>query len=299
MVASKFGRGPAHESDNLRLAWRLFAFVWPLTFMVLQPASAASQEAPLQNQVANTGDDFFRPPANLFQTLLENRTAPGSGLAKGSIVGVTTDTLNLRYDHRIDFSPQSELVWRSDLPLVAKNPVSSSNPDGDYIRGLGDADTQGVYIYNLDTQFAVGAGARLTAPTGGDTLGTGKWQIMPIVGMRYTISESDYLEPYARYAVSFAGDPTKKNISNLQLAPQLNLGLPERFFITFYPSADIRVNFGDPVTGQTGRLFLPFDARIGRKMSDNVSISLEVGVPVIKDYPVYNIKTELRLNITF
>jgi hypothetical protein len=26
---------------------------------------------------------------------------------------------------------------------------------------------------------------------------------------------------------------------------------------------------------------------------------LEVGVPIIKDYPVYNFKTEVRLNVTF
>src|SRR5262249_11169342 len=58
---------------------------------------------------------------------------------------------------------------------------------------------------------------------------------------------------------SFAGDPTKKNISNLQLWPMLNINLPDHWFFTLYPSADIRVNYGDPVTGQTGRLFLPFD----------------------------------------
>ena len=62
-------------------------------------------------------------------------------------------------------------------------------------------------------------------------------------------------------------------------------------------SADIRINYGDPVTGQSGRLFLPFDARIGRKLTDNLALSLEVGVPIIKDYPVYNFKTEVRVNL--
>ena len=42
------------------------------------------------------------------------------------------------------------------------------------------------------------------------------------------------------------------------------------------------------MTGQTGRLFLPFDARIGRKFSKNFNVSLEVGVPIIKQYPVYD-----------
>jgi hypothetical protein len=51
---------------------------------------------------------------------------------------------------------------------------------------------------------------------------------MPIVGARVSLSEistSSYFEPLLRYAVSVAGDPTKKEISNLQFAPTLNVGL--------------------------------------------------------------------------
>jgi hypothetical protein len=194
------------------------------------------------------------------------------------------------------------LALRSDLPLSAKNPVSSSNPDGDYLQGVGDVDFQAVVISNLSQRLAAGFGARLIAPTGGDNLGTGKWQIMPVVGARYglwEINSASYFEPVVRYDVSFAGDPTRRNISNLQFAPTLNLGLPDRWFITLYPSADIRINLGDPITGQTGRLFLPFDARIGRKLSDNVSLSFELGVPIIKDYPVYLLKTQVRLNVSY
>ena len=69
---------------------------------------------------------------------------------------------------------------------------------------------------------------------------------MPIVGFRHGLSEissGSFLEPFARYDVSFAGDPSKRNISNLQLAPFFNLGLPDRWFVAFYPSADIRVEF--------------------------------------------------------
>jgi hypothetical protein len=277
---------------------------WLLAVAMTWPTLAASQEAPAQDRNANTGNDLFVPPANLFQMMYEYKTAPGSGSTPGSIREVTTDTLNLRYDHSLDLAPFWILALRSDLPLLAKNSITSGNPDGDYLRGIGDADVQAVLIHNLDSRWTVGFGARLIAPTGDDatTLGSGKWQIMPAAGVRYALPElnsSSYLEPVVRYDVSFAGDPTKKNISNLQFAPTFNLGLPDRWFITFYPSADIRINFGDPVTGQTGRLFLPFDARIGRKLSDDAALSLEVGVPIIKDYPVYDLKTEVRLNVTF
>jgi hypothetical protein len=278
-----------------------------LVAVILRPTGAtsqvaSSQVAPSPDQSGNTGEDFFRPPSNLFQIMTYYKTAPGSGPTKGSVADVTTETLNLRYDHAWDLAPMWILGLRSDLPLLAKNPFSSSNPDGDYLDGVGDADVQAVVIRNLGQRFAIGFGARLIAPTGGDTFGSGKWRIMPIVGARYglwEINSASYIEPVVRYDASFAGDPTRRNISNLQFAPTFNLGLPDQWFVTFYPSADIRINLGDPITGQTGRLFLPFDARIGRKLSDNAALSFELGVPIIKEYPVYNIKTEVRLNLTF
>ncbi len=271
--------------------------------LALPPGVALAQNATaVQDQNTNTGNDLFRPPANLFQMMYQYRTAPGSDRLSGSTVDVTTETLNLRMDHSLDLAPLWILALRGDLPLLAKTPALPGNPDGDYFTGVGDADVQAIIVHNLDQRWTVGFGARLIAPTGDEALGSGKWQIMPAAGVRYAlweINSSSYFEPVVRYAVSFAGDPTRKNISNLQLAPTFNVGLPDRWFITFYPSADIRINYGDPITGQTGRLFLPFDARIGRKLADNVALSFELGVPIIKDYPVYNVKTQVRLNVTY
>jgi hypothetical protein len=151
-------------------------------------------------------------------------------------------------------------------------------------------------------RWTAGAGARLIAPTGDAVLGSGKWQIMPIVGARYAlpeISSGSYVEPLFRYDVSFAGDPTKKIISNLQFAPMLNISLPDRWYLTLYPEPEIRWNFGAPITGQTGKLFLPFDARIGRKFSDNFNVALDVAFPIVKQYPVYDFLTALRFTLTF
>jgi hypothetical protein len=273
-----------------------------LVILALPPELAAAQSTSSADQSANDGNDLFRPPSNLFQMMDQYKTAPGSGSTPGSTREVTTETLNLRMDHSLDLAPQWILALRADLPLIAKNPVTSGNPDGDYLTGVGDADVQAVIIHNLDQRWTVGFGARLITPTGGDTFGAGKWQIMPAAGVRYAlweINSSSYFEPVVRYDVSFAGDPTRRNISNLQFGPTLNLGLPDRWFLTLFPSPDIRFNFGDPITGQTGRLFLPFDVRIGRKLSDNIALSLEIGVPIIKDYPVYDFKAEVRLNVTY
>jgi len=95
------------------------------------------------------------------------------------------------------------------------------------------------------------------------------------------------------------GDPSRSKISNLQVAPTLNLDLPNRWFFTFYPNPDIRWNFGDPVPGQTGRLFLPFDAMVGRVLKNGWVASLEGSVPIIKDYPVYDFKVEARVHFFY
>ena len=69
--------------------------------------------------------------------------------------------------------------------------------------------------------------------------------------------------------------------------------------MTFYPSNDIRINYSDPVSGQTGRLFFPFDAAIGRNVTDSVVVSFEVSTPIVDAYPVYKFKAELRVVAKF
>ncbi len=261
------------------------------------PVAAVAQTPVEQNLATSDGAlDFFRPPPNLFQMISSYRTAPST------VREVTTETLDLRYDHAFNLPSGWILATRSDLPLRAKNPLDESNPTGDFVTGIGDADVQAALIHDINQRWAFGFGMRLTAPTGDELLGSGKWQVMPIVGARLAlpeISSGSYFEPLLRYAVSVAGDPTKKNISNLQFAPMLNINLPDRWFVSFFPSPDIRINFGDPITGQTGRWFVPFDVRVGKKFTENIALSLEVGVPIIKDYPLYDFKTQLRLNVTW
>jgi hypothetical protein len=276
---------------------RLCGFTGCFVAVVTAGSVPAIAQTTTQNLADDTGaPDFFKPPPNMFQALTEYRTAPGSTRE------VTTETLNLRYDHAFDLQSGWILATRTDLPMLSKNPISASNPNGDFVQGIGDADVQAALIHNINQRWAFGFGMRLIAPTGDDLLGSGKWQVMPIVGARLALPEitnGSYFEPLLRYDVSVAGDPTKKNISNLQFAPTLNINLPNRWFFTFFPSTDIRINYGDPITGQTGRWFVPFDFRFGKKFTDNVALSLEIGVPIIKDYPVYDFKTQLRLNVTY
>ena len=136
-----------------------------LAVLMPRPDGAAAQTAaPSQDQNANTGNDLFRPPANLFQMMYYYKTAPGTGSTPGSTRDVTTEILNLRMDHSLDLAPQWILALRADLPLLAKNPISSSNPEGDYFSGVGDADVQAIIIHNLDQRWTIGFGARLITP---------------------------------------------------------------------------------------------------------------------------------------
>ena len=262
-------------------------------------ADSAPDQLPQDQQPAPEGDVLA--PKSLFQLFFGVKTAPGSG-PNGSIRTVTTDTFKLRADTRVDLTPDWQLALRGDLPFLAKNPLNSSNPNADTLYGVGDADVQAALIHEIDARWTAGFGARLIMPTGDDNLGSGKWQIMPIAGARYSMPDVGwgmYVEPLLRYDISFAGDPTRRPISNLQFAPEVNFSLPEGWFLALYPSPDIRWNFGPAVTGQTGRLFLPFDARVGRKFTKTLTVSLEVGVPIINQYPVYDFKTELRVDMKF
>jgi len=162
--------------------------------------------------------------------------------------------------------------------------------------------SEAALIHDIDARWKAGFGARLITPTGDDNLGSGKCQIMPMVGMRYSMPDVGsglYFEPLLRYDASFAGNPSKKSISDLEFAPTVNFSFPDGWFFALYPEPDIRCNFGPTVTGQTGRLFLPFDARIGRKFTKELTVSFEVGVPIANQYPVYDLKTELRVDMKF
>ena len=248
-----------------------------------QPLSTSSSFA-----TDNNGQDFTRPE-NLFQIRNLYQTAPGNGSVPGTLRTVTTDMTILRADGVIALMRQWTIALRGDLPFVVRNPLNADNPSGENIGGFGDADVQVSLIRQFDSRWAAGAGLRFVAPTGAEDITGGKWRALPVAGARYSLSEwstGSYAEALVRYDVSFAGDPSRRNVSNLQLAPMLNINLPDRWFFTLYPNTEIRINYGDPIPGQTGRLFLPVDFMVGRNVLKDVTLSLEISVPVIKDYPV-------------
>lgn len=262
---------------------------------------ARAQQAP-DATVENNGQDFTRPE-NLFQLRNILETAPGSGSALGTIRTVTTDITVLRTDYKFNIAPQWTVALRGDLPYAVKDAITADDPGGAYVGGLGDADVQAAVIDTISARWAAGGGVRIVAPTGTNDLTGGTWRALPIVGARAMlpeISEGSFFTGLFRYNMSFAtAMPGARNVDNLQFAPTLNVALPGQWFVTFYPEPDIRYNFGDPITGQTGRLFVPADLMIGRDITEVFTLSLEIGAPIIKDYPVYDFKAVVRLNQKF
>jgi Putative MetA-pathway of phenol degradation len=241
-----------------------------------------------------SGGDITRP-----ENFFEIRAFDTSS---GTTKPTDTQSLVLRRGGAISLNDDWKIGWLASLPLLGRE-ITTSNPStANRELGIGDVFLQGTLVERLNERWAYGFGARLYAPTAEDALGTGRWQIMPGAGVRYSFleyGEDTFFVPKLRYAISFAGDPSRRNISEAQFAPTLNIQLPDRWFLRFYDLYDVRVNFSAPVAGQTGRLFLPFDAAIGKKLADGIVLMWEASVPMIKDYPVYNFKTDFRVRKEF
>lgn len=271
--------------------------MWAPFASAQEPRPEAPGDGGLQNSGSdqdskNNGNDLTRPQNSLD---LRYRYVESSGTTSQT----DRDYWIFRGTSRIQLDRDWKLALLGQTQFVDKTTFTQGEAAQEEF-GLGNSLVQAVLIQTLSDQLAYGFGARLVAPTASDNIGNGKWQIMPGFGVRYTfteLSKDTYFVPAIRYAVSFAGDPTKRNISEPQIAPTFNLDLPGPWYLTFYPSYDIRINYGDPVSGQTGRLFLPADVAVGYALTDKIAMSLEVSVPIIKDYPVYDFKTEFRVVI--
>lgn len=208
----------------------------------------------------------------------------------------------LQYNSRLDLGYGWKLGTQIQLPVVEKSKATYGEPGLASVNGLGNAILQAAFIRGINERWAFGFGARLVTLTETNSVETDRWQIMPAAGVRYSfleINADTYFVPVVRYAISFGGSPTARTIREPEIAPTFNIGLPDGWFVTLYPSNDIRVNFGTPISGQTGRLFLPFDAAVGKKFTNDLIISLEAAVPIVKDYPVYDFKSELKATWQF
>jgi hypothetical protein len=151
----------------------------------------------------------------------------------------------------------------------------------------------------LNDRWAYAFGSQITTPAAlGTQFGSGNWDVRPLLAVRAMlpeISDGSYFVPLVRYAQTIAQADSGRPSSNLQFSPQMKIALKGNWSIELFPSPDIRWNFGAKPAGQTGRLFFPLDGEIDKGLGKYL-VSLEVSVPVVKDYPVYHYKIEARLS---
>ena len=241
------------------------------------------------------GLDITRPEKAYVEMRLEDRT---SGIARS----VDAQALLLRGGGAVALSAGWKFAWLSEIALINETTVTSAPPGSSGEFGIGDTVFQGVLSRPIDERWGYRFGARLVAPTAGRTLSApdGGRSCPDLASATPSSSSATIPTSFRSCAMQSALAATRPGaIAMSRKLRRRSIRLPDRWFVTFYPSYDIRINYGDPVPGQTGRLFLPFDAAIGRKITDKAMITWESAAPIVKDYPVYNFKTELRLTINF
>ena len=236
----------------------------------------------------NNGLDFTRPPAQYdFRYQFEEKDGD-----------TRQDLFILRVNRPFTLGNGWEIGTRLDLPFVLTNKSSGDNPSGATTFGLGDLLLQAALIDEFSNRLAAGVGPRLVLPTANqDQFGSGRIQLGPIGGIRYSlpeISEGSFVELVVRYDRDVGGQPGHGHVNRIQWSPTVNINLPQKLYVTLFPSQDLAVNFSDG-----GKWFFPLDLLIGKHLLDRTLVSLEVSVPLIKEYDVYEFKLEARFSFTF
>ena len=271
----------------LRAGWRrgLTLFGW-LVWLATGSTALHAQE----DKALNNGLDITRPLTRF--DLRYNFQNKGDGVQQDQII------LRLEHPFPLTADQSWKIATRLDMPLVFSNKSGSDNPSGSTTFGSGDLLLEAVLVNTLTERFAYGAGLRVLFPTANaDQFGSGKYQFIPLAGARYSlpeISKGSYFQPIVRYDADVGGYGGRSHVSQLQMGPMLNIQLSERWYLTLYPSQDIVLN---TIGGH--KWFVPADFLVGRHLTKNTLASVEVSIPVVKEFTLYDFKLEFRLSHSF
>ncbi len=298
VVVGRWCRRAGVDAAASACIWALASFGVALSAMA-NPQDARDEQAaqpdPESQAEAYVGSQDITRPRKQFEirTRYKNSGQPDKVTKQGRLLARLTTKISLPEGWRIGL--MAEAPFEDKVTITTETADSGVTRDSVTKYGLGDAQAQAYLAHDIDKNWAVAVGARGVGPTGSDSIGSGKWQVMPGLGLRYSFSNDTYFTPVVRYALSVGGDPERRNIRQVEFSPAFNIGIADRWFVTLYPSYDVRINVGPEIPGQKGRFFLPFDIAFGREVSKGLQLSLEVAVPIIRDFPLYNFKTELKI----
>lgn len=201
-------------------------------------------------------------------------------------------TFTLRYDHPQRIGKDWRLNMRVEVPLLIVD-----SPEEGSETGIGDLQFQTVLVHDSGGDRAWGLGLQVRAPTGNERLGRGQWQFLPMAGHRWkleSLAPDSFFQFVARYRFSVGDDSERPNISELQMSPNLEVGLAKHTYISFFPSNDIRYNF------RNDKLFVPVDIEVGKEWGRYI-FSVEGAASVIssQQYEPYKWRVELRIGHRF
>ena len=257
--------------------------------LLLGMATASTANA----EPTGSGEDITNPE-NRFDIRMQFKSLPDASNGGRTFDDLSDETLTFRTDFLWGENPD-QFALRVDLPFVWSNKPTDDNPDGSTESGTGDLLLQGMFVRTIDSRWAVAAGLQTILPTAtGDAFGKGKWQLLPSFAFRADlpeIREGSYTGLIVRYDGSVAGDSSRSNINDMIFEPQLDIALPQRWFVNFSPK--IRFDI------QTADWFVPLDVMVGKRIGSRWIASLEYQYGLVRQLDSYNKWLEARLGYFF
>ncbi len=190
---------------------------------------------------------------------------------------------------------------RFELPLGLTN-VPRPDDTGDSWRfGTGDLLTEAAAIHYPNDRWALGAGGQVVFPTASrDVVGDDAWVLGAggvVRAMLPEISADSFVAPQLVYAFDVGGTRRGERVNALLLQPTLHWAVTHAVFLELFPSGDIAINLDAP--DRRRRLFFPITAMAGVLLAPRLVTMLEIGVPLVKDYPVYDFKLQATIGFLF
>lgn len=188
---------------------------------------------------------------------------------------------------------------RVDVPFLDTNKKGSGNPNGDWTFHVGDSLTEFYATTpSVATHLTLGGSLRLVWPTGGrPPFGAEQYQWAPSLYLDYRVPDLGYgvtLHPLARYFMSYhAASADAAKIRKLELYPTVTFALPERWFVAFYPENPVVYN------ESTGQWFVPFEALVGKDLSERLHLGFGGAVKLGGNDPQYQSLLEAQVEWRF
>jgi len=137
----------------------------------------------------NIGHQDITRPQNQLDVRLQYRTSwqPDTRTQRARMLLRVTSKLKLDAGWRLGLLAEVPFVDKRTTTFESSDSGNSSTSANKF--GIGDAAFQAYLAHDLDQNWAFGFGARGVGPSAQDSLGSGKWQIMPGLGVRYSFAD--------------------------------------------------------------------------------------------------------------